>query len=314
MTVRRSEPHRAGGLAAVAFTLLAVSCGPAGEPRASSPAATPTTSAPSTAVEPRVDPAAARPYVIGVIGDWGVDAGPVRKVVKAMGGFNSGRPLDAVFTTGDNAYCCGTAEQSAFAWRMLSPLRLAGAPIYPALGNHDIRTGDGAPFMKQFRMTKRWYTVDVGPVQFLVLDSNRVTDAAQLAYIRSVLGKPRPGSFRVAVFHHAGWACSAHPPDPNVVKHWLPLFGTKVDMVLAGHNHSYERFTSGSGTPYVATGGGGAPLYSSSAAACRGPGKMAFIKTAHNAVRLTATDATLRLDAIGVDGVTFDSRVVRPRT
>lgn len=314
MAGRRREPRGAGGLAALAFTLLAVGCGPVGEPRASSPAATPTTSAPSTAVEPRTDPSAARPYVIGVIGDYGIDANPVRQVVKAMGKFNSGRKLDAVVTTGDNAYCCGTAEQAAFAWRMLSPLRLAGAPVYAALGNHDIRTGDGAPVMKQFRMTRRWYTAEVGPVQFLFLDSTRVTNASQLSYVKSVVGKPRPGSFRVVVFHHPGWACSAHPPDANVIKHWLPLFGTKVDLVLAGHNHSYERFTSGSGTPYVTTGGGGAPLYSSAKAACRGAGRIAFLKTAHHAVRLTATKATLRLDAIGVDGAVFDSRVMRPRT
>jgi hypothetical protein len=313
MAGRRREPGRAAGLAALALTLLAVGCGPSGEPRASSPAATPTTTAPSTAVDPRTDTGAQRPYVIGVLGDFGVDANPVRQVVKAMGRFNSGRPLDAVFTTGDNAYCCGTAEQADFAWRMLAPLRLAGTPIYAALGNHDVRTGDGAPLLARFH-ARRWYTAEVGPVQFVVLDSNQVTSTTQLTFLKSVLAKPRPGSFRVVLFHHPGWACSAHGPDANVVKYWLPLFGTKVDLVLAGHNHSYERFTSGSGTPYVTTGGGGAPLYSSAAAACRGSGRLAFLKTAHHALRLTATETSLRLDAIGVDGVTFDSLVARRRT
>lgn len=305
-------------VSALALTLVAACGGSA--PR---PAATPSASSPAPAASPTRSPRATPPatgfatdpgqrYVIGVIGDWGVDGPAVRQVVRAMDRFAT-KPLDAVLTTGDNAYCCGSESQARFAWRMLAPLREEGTPVYAALGNHDVVTEGGAVEMRIFGMSRRWYTANVGPVQVVVLDSTRVTDARQITFLKGVLARPRPGSFRVVTFHHPGWSCSAHAPDQDVIKHWLPLFGDKVDLVLSGHNHTYERFTSSGGTPYVTTGGGGASLYSSARAACRGAGRIQYLKTVHHAVRLTATRLSLRLEAVGIDGTVFDQVTLRPR-
>ena len=302
--------------AAAVAVLAAVACG---SPGRTAPTVPPTTAAASPVVKlpgsataaPSPTTPPGRPYVLGVVGDYGIDRQPARDVVKAMTRFRSGRALDAVLTTGDNAYCCGTATQARFARSLLEPLD--PAPIYAALGNHDVHTDGGPSFMKAFPLTRRWYDVTVGPVQVVVLDSTRTTDAAQLRYLREVLATPRPGTFRIVVFHHPGWSCSAHPPEPGVVKRWLPLFRDKVDLVLAGHNHTYERFSGLDGVTYVTTGGGGARLYASSALTCRGTGKVRFVRTTHHAVRLTATRATLRLDAIDVDGRTFDTVTLQPR-
>lgn len=312
MRRRPREPRVLATLALAALT----ACAPSAQP----PSAQPTTPPPSPSATPQRTPAAsvlstgtAKPYVVGVLGDWGIDTAAAPQVVRAMTKFNGGRALDAVLTTGDNAYCCGTDAQSRFARRLVSPLRLAGSPVYPALGNHDVGTEGGAAFMRVFGMSRRWYTVNVGPVQYVVLDSTRTASATQLTFLKSVLAKPRPGSFRVVLFHHPAWSCSAHGPDAGVRDRWLPLFGTKVDLVLAGHNHTYERFRATNGTPYVTTGGGGARLYSSAGAACRGSGKVQYLKTTHHAVRLTATETSLRLEAIGVNGVRFDTITLRPR-
>ena len=329
MRWRPREPRRAARTLPAGIALLAaVACGdsaprgagpPAAEPSPTT-SATPSVSGSSTASpdDPPTSPPAlatdpGRPYVLGVVGDWGVDREPVRQVVRAMTRFNGARPLDAVLTTGDNAYCCGTTAQSQFARRMMTPFRAARTPIYPALGNHDVGTENGAAFMRVFGMTKRWYAVNVGPVQVVVLDSNRVSDAAQLTFLKNVLAAPRPGAFRVVTFHHPGWSCSAHNPHTGVVERWAPLFGTKVDLVLTGHNHTYERFRASNGVPYVTTGGGGAGLYSSAAAACRGLHEVQYLKTAHHAVRLVATRASLKLEGIGVDGKAFDSITLAPR-
>lgn len=315
MLPRPREPR----LAACALALLAaVACTPSsGVPGA---APTPTATVPS---RPQVTPPSPSPqapavpvgrtYVLGVIGDYGVDDQPVRDVVKTMGAFNDGKPLDAVVTTGDNAYCCGSGSQSAFAYRMLAPLRRAGAPVYAALGNHDVVTDEGRPFMHVYGMTKRWYTAEVGPVQLVVLDSTRAADKEQLAFLKAVLAKKRPKAFRVVAFHHPAWSCSAHSPEAPVLNRWVPLFGRKVDLVLAGHNHTYERFTSPEGVPYVTTGGGGARLYPSSLPFCRGYGKAEFVNTVHHAVRLTVNRSLLVLEAIGLDGAPFDSVTIAPR-
>jgi acid phosphatase len=251
--------------------------------------------------------------VIGVIGDWGVKDPALGDVIRLMGGFNGGRPLDAVVTTGDNAYVTGTSAEAAYARRQLTPLLRRGTRLYASLGNHDEYTLGGRPVMRAFGIKARWYTAVVGPVQLVVLDANRTDDPAQLAFIKRTLAAPRPVPYRVLVFHQPVGSCSYHGPEPGVVKNWLPLFGGRVDLVLNGHNHTYERFTGPAGTPYVTTGGGGARLYPSARIACRGPVKVSFLDTVYHAVRLTATPQRLVVEAIGLDGTAFDSVTVYPR-
>lgn len=308
MRWRAREPRRAAF--AVAALLALAGCRGGSPAPAASPHPTPSVTVTSATASPA---APEREYVIGVLGDWGVDDEPVRRVVAAMGGFNGGAPLDAVLTTGDNAYCCGTSRQSAFAKRVLGPLTSRGTPVYASLGNHDVATAGGTPFMEAFGMKHRWYKARVGPVEVVVLDANRTSDSSQLAFVREVVATPRPAPFRVVVFHQPGWSCSAHGPDDGVVSRWMPLFGDAVDLVLAGHNHTYERFEAKDGTPYVTTGGGGAKLYPSVRAACRGPLDVKFIKTVHHAVRLTATSRQLRVEAVDVHGAVFDKVTVTAR-
>jgi acid phosphatase len=93
----------------------------------------------------------------------------------------------------------------------------------------------------------------------------------------------------------------------------VPLFGDEVDLVLTGHNHTYERWTGTNGLTYVTTGGGGAGLYPSIPERCKGPGKVAFTRTVHHAVRLTATPESLTLEGIGLDGKAFDTVSIEPR-
>lgn len=298
----RARELAAALAAGLAFAAVGCTSGPPA-------AAPPTTAAPTTPL-PTVPPSAppAPPTVIGVLGDFGVDAAPVRQVVAVMRRFG---PLAALVTTGDNAYQSGTPAEAAFARRVLAPLLGTPTPLYAALGNHDEVTRDGRPVMAAFGIRARWYTARVGPVELVVLDANRPSDPAQLAFLRGVLARPRVAAFRVVVFHQPAAACSFHRPDPGVVRSWVPLFAGHVDLVLSGHNHTYERFAGAGGLPYVTTGGGGAPLYPSARSLCQGPARPVFFRTVHHAVRLTVTATTLRLDAVGLDGKAFDGVTVR---
>jgi alkaline phosphatase len=293
---------------ALAAVLGLTACS-SGAPTTGPAPAAPATAAPTTppaASSPAATPAADA-TVIGVLGDFGVDDAPVRQVVALMRGFG---PLAAVVTTGDNAYQSGTPAQAAFARRVLAPLLGARTPLYAALGNHDEVTRDGRPVMAALGIPAHWYTARVGPVELVVLDANRPSDQAQLAFLRAVLARPRAAAFRVVVFHQPAVACSFHKPDPGVVRSWVPLFAGRVDLVLSGHNHTYERFAGAGGLPYVTTGGGGAPLYPSLTSMCQGPARSVFFRTVHHAVRLTVTERTLRLDAVGLDGTAFDTVTV----
>ena len=125
MRWRRRE--LAPALALILLALTACHSRPAARPTTSPPASSPASVTPSPSPTERS-------YVYGVLGDFGVDARAVHDVVAEMRRF-AGR-LDAVVTTGDNAYCCGTAAQEAFAKRVLSPLN---APVY-----HQVRTAKSA--------------------------------------------------------------------------------------------------------------------------------------------------------------------------
>jgi acid phosphatase len=302
--VSGSRRDRAAVAAAAAMLALAACHGPA-RPVASPSPSPAVSSATSSAPSAAPTPVAAGATVIGVIGDFGVDDAPVRQVVALMRGF--ARPLAAVVTTGDNAYPSGTAADAAFAKAALAPLLGPRTPLYASLGNHDEVTHDGRPVMAALGIRAHWYTAVVGPVELVVLDANRPADPAQLAFLKRVLARPRAAAFRVVVFHQPAVSCSFHPPDPGVVRRWVPLFAGRVDLVLSGHNHTYERFTAPSGLTYVTTGGGGAPLYPSSASMCAGPARPVFFRTVHHAVRLTVTPATLLVEAVGLDGKAFDS-------
>lgn len=293
-------------LAVAVVTATAVALGACTPERAAAPPS-PSPSVPATP-SPTATPPLTDPTVIAVFGDWGIKGGRAADVVRLMNGW---RPLHAVLTTGDNAYGGGRPHEAVLARELVAPLRDRGVPFYASLGNHDVYTENGRHVIRELGVPGHWYTRVIGPVEVVVLDSNRPADARQMAFLRSVLSAPRRAAFRVAVFHHPPASCSLHGANRDVERAWLDLFHGRVDLVLAGHNHTYERFMVGE-TPYVTTGGGGARLYPSVPGLCKGPGTPVRVMTVYHAVRLTATPERLLLEAVGLDGVAFDTVAVSP--
>lgn len=308
--------------AAVVCLLLAAACQstpvatphPTASPRTASPAATPT---------PTAEPSPGSPVLaaLGVIGDFGYRPGAAPSMVEVLRAYAHdhapGGRLAAVVTTGDNAYERGTRTQAAWARHVLDPLLTGGARLVASLGNHDLLTAGGRPVMARFGMPGRWYATVVGPVQLVVLDANRTGDADQLAWLRRTLAAPRTVPFRVAVFHQPAAACSFHSADAGVDRRFLPLLdrvgGQGVDLVLSGHNHSYERFVDRHGLPLVTTGGGGATLYPSSRALCTGPAQPVALRSSYNVVVLSATATEVRLVALDRRGRVLDAVSLTPR-
>ena len=80
--------------------------------------------------------------------------------------------------------------------------------------------------------------------------------------------------WRIVYFHYPPYATGVNVNDPQsllVRQHMVPIFENNgVQLVLSGHEHSYQRsvpirrsnmVASGVGTSYFTTGGGGAILY-----------------------------------------------------
>ncbi|MFE6286783.1 purple acid phosphatase family protein [Streptomyces sp. NPDC057877] len=138
------------------------------------------------------------------------------------------------------------------------------------------------------------YAFTYGNVGFVALDANDVsyeipanygyTDGRQTAWLDRKLRELRAApevDFVVVFFHHCAYSTSTHASDGGVRAEWVPLFAQhRVDLVINGHNHVYERTdaikNSEVGRPvpigastdpardgivYVTAGGGGKSLY-----------------------------------------------------
>ncbi len=141
-------------------------------------------------------------------------------------------------------------------------------PMLPAIGNHE---QDGINYLHYLHLPgkEQWYSYDVGPVHVLSLDYRHEQETEeQFAFARrDLLAAKAPWKVVILHFpvfniggHGTGWGHAAY----------LPLFHqAKVDLVMAGHSHIYERFhpiaprAGGDIWPitFITTGGGGAPLY-----------------------------------------------------
>ena len=134
-------------------------------------------------------------------------------------------------------------------------------PFFPAAGNHDYETLQGAPFRDVFALPgdsgEKWYSYDWGAIHFAALDteSDYATQAtwleADLAATHRAVEDRLHASPAVLVgqarLRHCGCAtCSRRVLE----KH-------RVQLVLAGHDHDYERMIPQNGVAYVVTGGGG---------------------------------------------------------
>ena len=81
----------------------------------------------------------------------------------------------------------------------------------------------------------------------------------------------------------------------------------RVDLVLAGHEHHYERFRPIGGVTVVVSGGGGAPL-----TRAYGQPATAFRRSVHHFLHFQISSARLEMRAISIDGEVIDRLELSP--
>lgn len=252
--------------------------------------------APSPPATGTPDPAAAR---LVVIGDFGTPSDEQRAVAGAI---RAERRVDALVTTGDNVYPDGHPADFAGAWEEpYGWIGERGVTVVASLGNHDVRTDGGDPVMGLLGMPASIYTRQIGPVELFVLDSNRPGDEAQLVWLRDK-ARASTATWRVAVFHHPPHSCGRHGSTEDIREGWIPaLRAAGIDLVLSGHDHTYQRFQVSGGQTFVVTGGGGASLYELPGCPDGTPPPVASA-SAHHYLRVAATEARLDVEAVAVPG------------
>jgi 3',5'-cyclic AMP phosphodiesterase CpdA len=200
--------------------------------------------------------------------------------------------------------------------RFFAPYRnlIKTVPLFPVLGNHDVRKGNGAAFLENFhpplespRSTKRYYSFDWGNTHFVALDSELYhgdrgsSPEEQRGFLERDLAASRK-RWRIVFLHRSPYGSSRHGGDGRVKEDLEPLFVKHgVDLVFSGHDHVYERTVPIGGVTYVVSGGGGRRLYSA------GNGELtASSVSAHHAVLVSVDGGHLSLEAVEVGGKVVD--------
>lgn len=173
-------------------------------------------------------------------------------VAAAASSLGSGTPL---LLLGDLAYYSGTAAEFAQCYDPIWGGALKAAS-YPVPGNHEYVTANAAPYYAYFGSragdaAKGYYSVNFGSWHVMALNSNLPMSAgsAQQAWLRNELLANASAPCKLAFWHHPRFSSSdGHGSDPLSADIWSTLHEFRVDVVLNGHDHVYERFAPQSPT------------------------------------------------------------------
>ena len=206
-----------------------------------------------------------QPTRIWVVGDSGTANANARAVRDAYLNLTGDAYTHLFLMLGDNAYDDGTDSEYQRAVFNTYPTILRQTPVWPTLGNHDGRSAnsgnESGVYYNIFTLprlgelggmasgTEAYYSFDYANIHFIVLDSfdtNRSANGAMMTWLRDdLMSHLQP--WVIAFWHHPPYSKGSHNSDSesNLIQmrqNALPILEAGgVDLVLAGHSHSYER-------------------------------------------------------------------------
>lgn len=155
------------------------------------------------------------------------------------------------FTAGDNAYESGTLDE----------FRRCYAPSWgrflertvPVAGNHEYLTKGAAGHFAYFGKRAGdalapWRSIAKGAWTVLLLDSNCrevggcAPGSPQARWLATELSRTAKTKCTVAIWHHPRFSSGLHGADASVEPLWSMLEQAGAELVIAGHDHTYERF------------------------------------------------------------------------
>ncbi|TAK11590.1 MAG: alkaline phosphatase [Anaerolineae bacterium] len=251
---------------------------------------------------------------IAVIGDYGTgDANAA-----AVAGLVLAWEPDFIVTTGDNNYPSGAADTIDAVIGQFYHAYIGGYSgtygegsevnrFFPVLGNHDWDGERAQPYFDYFNLpgNERYYDFIHGPVHFFLLDSDtREPDGVGLSsrqaeWLQAGLTTSR-APWQVVVMHHPPYSSARHGSTEAL--QW-PYAEWGADLVLAGHDHTYERLEV-DGLTYVVNGLGGQARYYFIVPLAE---SVVRYRAAHGALFITATVDGLTAEFLTVTGEVVDT-------
>jgi acid phosphatase type 7 len=202
---------------------------------------------------------------IGVYGDVRGGHDVHRRLVEGM----LGEALDLVVVTGDMVLR-GSDEGDWQRFFAVTRDLLAQVRYLPAIGNHDVgwTRSDEDVFTLPAGPADRpddahWYSLQVADVFLVFLDSNAYDRAEQERWLAAELAAARARKVRaiIVLTHDGPFSRGTHGGNLVARERYVPILARhQVDLVLAGHDHLYQRGEH-LGVRYIVSGGGGAGLY-----------------------------------------------------
>lgn len=180
-----------------------------------------------------------------------------------------------VFTAGDNAYMNGTPREFECYHRTWGRHKNR---TYPTPGNHDYGTPNAAGYFGYFGERagppgQGYYSFTAGAwhVQSLNSTANTAENQIQMQWMRRDLQQAQARCL-AAIVHHPLVSSGPNGDNPWMRDVWRVLSEFGADLVIAGHDHLYERHgrMNSDGRPdprgprLITAGTGGARLYHSS--------------------------------------------------
>jgi hypothetical protein len=235
------------------LTVMMVPLGPIGCSQATAPP-----SAQTGAAERRVDPspstasADGKTFVLVGAGDIASCKEPdgARATAKLIEGIPG-----TVFAAGDLAYERGSAAEFQNCYG--STWGEFKERTKPTLGNHEYAEATASAYFKYWGKQagdtgKGYYSYDLGSWHIVALNTNCGAKdlggcgkgSPQEAWLQKDLAE-HPDSCVIAYGHHALFSSGvfrSHAVHPELKELWKDLYAAHAALVLAGHEHSYERF------------------------------------------------------------------------
>ena len=181
-------------------------------------------------------------FVFVVTGDWDCN----KNTENTVNNIKSKSP-DLVVSTGDMSY----GDSGDCFYKVVNPII---SKLKISLGNHDTPEDGSASLQNEyesyFKLKKPFYSFDYKNTHFIMMDSTHETSITssdqQYQFVKQDLEKTSKNSninWIIVTLHEPFYTNPGkHPPDQGLAKLYHPLFDKYgVDLVLAGHNHWYER-------------------------------------------------------------------------
>lgn len=218
-----------------------------------------------------------------------------------------------LLTVGDNVYPFGRWSDYATNY---DPAHMYGnlarrIPIMPSIGNHDeVYKDDLQPYFAHFPHLKGrpYYSFTKDNVDFFSLDGDEDLRPGSIQYrwLEQQLKRSKT-TWRIIYLHYPFH--SDEVGDFEEIRSALtPLLRKyRVQLVLSGHVHNYQRSNPIDGTVHIITGNGGQQVFASRR---KRPKEVAFRQAVYGYVQVSVGPTRLVVRAYDEDGRLFDATTI----